>query len=199
MVVKDALNQMKAQKSDAIFDMSSDFYINGPKELAHHLTCLIKMFLSHGQLPRTLLLCTLLPLVKDGLGDITASDNYRAIAGGCLILKLVDLIILHLEREKLGFDVMQFAYQAKTSTTMCTWTVTSVVDQFLRNGTTVYGAAMDMSKAFDMVEWPNCLTHCLTERLTVSSCGLFSSYTQIRSVTSNGATRDLVNSLLEMG
>ena len=34
------------------------------------------------------------------------------------------------------------------------YTVNSVVDQFLRNGTTVYGAAMDMSKAFDMVEWP---------------------------------------------
>ena len=70
------------------------------------------------------------------------------------MLKLIDLVILHLESDKLGFDVMQFAYQAKTSTTMCTWTVNSVVDQFLRNGTTVYGAAMDMSKAFDMVEWP---------------------------------------------
>ena len=84
---------------------------------------------------------------------MTASDNYRAIASGCLLLKLIDLVVLQLEGDKLGFDEMQFAYQAKSSTTMCTWTVTSVVEYFNRNGTTVYGAAKDMSKAFDMVEW----------------------------------------------
>ena len=36
---------------------------------------------------------------------------------------------------------------------MCTWTVTAVIDYYNRNGKPVYGCAMDMSKAFDMVEW----------------------------------------------
>ena len=152
-VIKDALSSMKAKKSDAIFDVSSDFYINCPKELIQHLANLMRIFLSHGSVLKVILLCTLLPLVKDKLGDITVSDNYRAIASGCLLLKLIDLVVLRLEGEKLGFDEMQFAYQAKSSTTMCTWTVTNVVEYFNRNGTTVYGAAMDMSKAFDMVEW----------------------------------------------
>ena len=57
-----------------------------------------------------MLLCTLLPLVKDNLGDITASDNYRAIAGGSLLLKLLDIVVLQLEGNKLDFDPMQFAY-----------------------------------------------------------------------------------------
>ena len=91
--------------------------------------------------------------MKDNLGDITLSSNYRAIAGGCLLLKLIDLVILTLEGEKLSFDEMQFAYQAKASTTMCSWTVTSVVDHVIPGGMPVYGAAMDMSKALDMVEW----------------------------------------------
>ena len=64
-----------------------------------------------------------------------------------------------LEGSKLRFDEMQFAYQAKASTTMCTWTVTSVVDHFLRGGLPVFGAAIDMSKAVDMThkytEWVN--------------------------------------------
>ena len=68
--------------------------------------------------------------MKDKLGDITVSDNYRAIASGCLLLKLIDLVVLRLEGEKLGFDEMQFAYQAKSSTTMYTWTVTNVVEYF---------------------------------------------------------------------
>ena len=46
-VIQDALNSMKAKKSDAIFDVSSDFFINGPPELAKHLTYLIRTFLSH--------------------------------------------------------------------------------------------------------------------------------------------------------
>ena len=70
-----------------------------------------------------------------------------------MLLKLIDLIILQLEGEKLSFDVMQFAYQSKSSTTMCSWMVTSVVEHFNRHGSPVFGAAMDMSKAFDMVEW----------------------------------------------
>ena len=152
-LVREALRKMKPNKCDALFDTVSDFYINGPPELVFHLTTLLKLFLSHGSLPYFILLCTLMPLVKDNLGDITSSDNYRAIAGGCLLLKLVDIVILLLEGEKLGCDPLQFGYQARSSTTMCTWTVTSIIDHYKRNGRPVYGCAMDMSKAFDMVEW----------------------------------------------
>ena len=152
-LVREALNKMKGNKRDAIFDTVSDCYINGPPELVTHLTILVRLFLSHGLVPFFILLCTLMPLVKDNLGDITSSDNYRAIAGGSLLLKLLDIIILLLEGDKLGCDQMQFGYQANSSTTMCTWAVTAVIDHYNRQGKAVYGCAMDMSKAFDMVEW----------------------------------------------
>ena len=152
-LVKDALNRMKANKRDAIFNTVSDCYINGPPQLLTHLTSMIKMYVQHGSVPEFILLCTLIPLVKDNLGDITNSDNYRAIAGGCLLLKLIDMVILLLEGEKLHVDDLQFGYQAKLSTTMCTWSVTAVIDFYNRGGRPVYGCAMDMSKAFDMVQW----------------------------------------------
>ena len=152
-LIMEALKMMKPNKKDAIFDTMSDFYINGPPELICHLTVLLKLFLSHGSLPYFILMCTLIPLVKDNLGDITSSDNYRAIAGGCLLLKLIDVVVLLLEGDKLGCDPLQYGYQAKSSTTMCSWTVTSIIDYYNRNGRPVYGCAMDMSKAFDMVEW----------------------------------------------
>ena len=152
-LINKAMKLMKPNKCDAIFDVMSDFFINGPPQLATHLASLVKLFLSHGAIPSSILVCTLLPLVKDNLGDITSSDNYRAIAGGCLLLKLVDLVILLLEGDRLSCDSLQFGYQANASTTMCTWTVTSIIDYYNRNGRPVYGCAMDMSKAFDMVEW----------------------------------------------
>ena len=36
---------------------------------------------------------------------------------------------------------------------MCSWAATAVIEHFNRNGKTVYGCAMDLSKAFDLVEW----------------------------------------------
>ena len=142
----------------ALFDFQSGCLINGPPELVQHLTNLLKLYMIHGLVPHILLLCTLLPLVKDNLGDITLSDNYRAIASGSLILKLLDIVILLLEGEKLGCDPMQFGFQAKSSTTMCTWAVNSVIDHFISNGRSVFGCAMDLSKAFDMVEWTELFT-----------------------------------------
>ena len=152
-VIRQGLKIMKANKSDAIFDFQSDCLIEGPPEVVTHLTNMIRIFILHGQVPDIILVCTLLPLVKDNLGDLAQSDNYRAIAAGCQILKLLDIVILILEGEKLRCDQLQFGFQPGASTTMCSWMVTSVIDQYIREGSVVYGCAMDLTKAFDMVEW----------------------------------------------
>ena len=165
-LVAKALKMMKKNKNYALFDFQSDCLTNGPPELVHHLTNLLKLYIIHGSVPHILLLCTLLPLVKDNLGDITSSDNYRAIASGSL--KLLDIVILLLEGDTLGCDPMQFGFQAKSSTTMCTWAVNSVIDHFISNGRAVFGCAMDLSKAFDMVEWTELFTT-LMERFSVNN------------------------------
>ena len=152
-LVRQALKRMKGNKGDALFEKQSDCLINGPPQLVAHLTNILKAFVTHGSIPYFILVCTLLPLVKDNLGDITSSDNYRAIASGSLLLKLLDLVILLLEGDKLECDPLQFGFQAKSGTVMCTWTATAVIDFFNRKGSVVYGCAMDLSKAFDMVEW----------------------------------------------
>ena len=92
----------KARKSDSISYASSDFYFNCPKELASHLATLIRLFLYHKFVPEVILLFTLLPLVKDNLGEVT---NYRAIAGGGLIMKITDLVVLILEGMKVYYRV----------------------------------------------------------------------------------------------
>ena len=78
------------------------------------------------KIPAFLLLCTLVPIVKDNLDDISISDNYRAIAIGSLILKWFDWLILILNSDKLTTDELQFGFQKLASTTMCSWGVNSV-------------------------------------------------------------------------
>ena len=129
-LVLKAIKLMKQGKRDLIFDTVSDMFIDGPMELAKHLTFMIRSFLVHGKIPLSLLLCILTPIVKNNLEDLTSSSNYRAIAGGCLILKLIDQIFLLVENSKLKFDELQFAYQHNSSTNMCTWMVNSVIEHF---------------------------------------------------------------------
>ena len=112
----------------------------------------ISGFLIHGHITLFLLLATLLPIIKNKLGRIDVSTNYRSIALSSLVLKLIDWIILLLFGTTLGLDDLQFAYQAGSSTTMCTWAVVETISYFLRNGSEVFGCTMDMTKAFDLVK-----------------------------------------------
>ena len=80
-------------QSDAAFDFSSDCLMNASNKLIDHVTTLFKWFLATGKIPALLLLCTLVPIVKDNLDDIATSDNYRAIAIWSLILKWFDWLI----------------------------------------------------------------------------------------------------------
>ena len=113
-----------------------------------HITNLVRMYLIHGSVPYFILLCTLLPLVKDNFSDITSSGNYRAIAGGSLLLKLLDIVIIMLEGEKLTFSELQFAYQAGVSGNMCTYEVLETVDYFFRHASEVFICTVDITKGF---------------------------------------------------
>ena len=67
-LIKEALKKMKSGKGDVQFNYSSDCLINSPDILHSHLANLFRMFLIHGQVDIILLLCSLIPIVKENLG-----------------------------------------------------------------------------------------------------------------------------------
>lgn len=152
IIVADAVNHLKDGKADPIYDFSSDCLKNAPFIFYEQLASLFRKFLIHGHISSVLLLATLVPILKDKLGDICGSDNYRSIAISSLILKVFDWTIISLYGDKLNFDQLQFGYQPKISTNMCTWMAIETIDYFTRNGSDVFVCAMDMSKAFDRVK-----------------------------------------------
>ena len=95
---------------------------------------------------------TVIPLIKDKLGDVNSSNNYRSIALSSLILKVFDWTVLMLYGENLRTDELQFGFQEKTSTNMCTWLAIETIDYYTRNGSEVFVGVMDMTKAFDNVK-----------------------------------------------
>ena len=152
VTIKEALEKIKPNKSDPTWDFSSDFLKQGPDTLLKHLEIMIKSFLIHGHVSSSLLLATLVPIIKDKLGDLCSSKNYRSIALSSVILKLIDWLIINIFGHLLQLDDFQFGFQQNSSTALCSWVVYETIDSYLRNGSTVYGVLMDCTKAFDTVQ-----------------------------------------------
>ena len=150
-ILKEASNRLKNGKSDPTYLFSSDCIKNAPDILFDHLSVIIRSFLYHGHVTVFLLIATLVPIIKNKLGSISSSKNYRSIAISSLVLKIFDWVTLLLFGTTLKLDDLQYAYQSNSSTTMCTWFVVETVDYFLRNGSDVFTCQTDMSQAFDMV------------------------------------------------
>ena len=126
--------------------------------LFEQLSTLFRIYLTHGYVSNILMLATLIPLIKDELGDNCSRNNYRSLAVSSLILKIFDCVIIILCSDKLAFDDLQFSYQVNCSSNMCTWMVVETIDHFSRNGSEVFTSVMDMTRASDNVKY--CLRNC---------------------------------------
>jgi hypothetical protein len=149
-LLKKAANKLKPGKSDPIYSFSSDCFRNGSDSLYEYLALVLKCCTVHSHVSLVLLLSTLIPLVKDKLSSINTSKNYRSVAISSTLLKLLDWVVIFLDGESLGLNELQFAYQAGSSTVMCTWAALETIDYFRKNGSEVFTCATDMSKAFDL-------------------------------------------------
>ena len=149
-IIKKAASRLKAGKSDSVFMFSSDCIKVDSKSLAALLASVFQSFLIHGHVTKFLLLATLVPIIKDKLGSMNTSKNYRSIAISSVILKLIDWIIIILFGSTFGLNDLQFAYQPGVSGNMCSWAIMETVDFYLRNNSEVFACCMDMSKAFDV-------------------------------------------------
>ena len=85
--VKKALLNLKPGKSDNVFDFTSDCIQNSSDLLINQVTKLFQSFVLYGNVPKFLLICTLILITKDNLGDTASSKNNRAIAIGNLKIK----------------------------------------------------------------------------------------------------------------
>ena len=106
--------------------------------LYEHLSVVLKCCAIHSHVAQVLLLSTLVPLVKDKLGNINSSKNYRSVAISSILLKLIECVIILLEGSSQGLNELQFAYQAGCSTVMCTWAALETIDHYLKNGNEVF-------------------------------------------------------------
>ena len=86
--------KLKPLKKGFVYSITSDFLIHAPDKLFEILTLCLKGFIVHGHVSNFLLVSTLVTIIKDKMGDITSSNNYRSIAISTLVMTIFDLVIL---------------------------------------------------------------------------------------------------------
>ena len=131
----------------------SNAHRNAADIISTYLTAIFQAFLIHGYIPKELIFCSLKPIIKDKLGDKFNLDNYRAIGSSSLVLKVLDWVIFSLFESDLKPSELQFGFQKKNSTSMCSWTVIETVNYFNNRDTPVFSCFLDLSKAFDLVDF----------------------------------------------
>ncbi len=114
--------------------VSSYTFINADVGLHVHLSMLFNAMLIHGVSPRNMLMSTLVPIPKNKNKSLNDSDNYRAIALGSIVCKVLDNILLEKHSDVFVSDQLQFGFKAGHSTTHCSFILHEVVDHYIQNG-----------------------------------------------------------------
>ena len=96
-------------------------------------------------------LSTIIPIPKNRRKCLNDSSNYRGIAIGSLLGKVLDNILLCDNVNILKTSDMQF--KSKHSTTECTFVLNEVIDYYLRHDSSIYLVLLDASQAFDRVQY----------------------------------------------
>ena len=85
---------LRSNKSGGVDNIQSDCLRHGSVMLYQHIAVLFNAMLIHGYVPTNMLASTMIPIVKNRMGDISNSDNYRAIALSSLFGKILDKIVI---------------------------------------------------------------------------------------------------------
>ena len=155
---------MKPGKCDISGCFSSEILLHAPDIIFNYLAEIFRSFLIHGTITKPLLACAFIPHVKS-LKDPSKVDSYRAIAASSLILKLFDYVILILWGHLLSTDRLQFGFKKGMSTIQCTWLVTEVINQYLKEGNPVLITLLDCTKAFDLCQFSTLFSKLLKKNI----------------------------------
>ena len=123
--------------------------------------------ISHAFMPESMLVAEITPRVNDKFGNASNSNNYRPVMSSNTSLKIFEYSLLPTLERYISISLNQFGYRKGTSTTMAVLTVKEIISKYVKSGTEVHAAFLDMSKAYD------CLNHhTLIEKLLDSELPL---------------------------
>ena len=147
--IKSAISKLQAGKSGGVSPVTSDCFIHGSDSLYYFIAMLFNTMLLHGTIPSDFLVSILIPIPKGSRVDVRKTQNYRAIALSSILGKILDNIIIILQKDVIKTSDLQFGYKSNCSTIMCSTLLIETIQYFTQLHSPVYVLFIDASKAFD--------------------------------------------------
>jgi len=86
-------------------------------------------------------------LLKNSDGNQFVSENYRRITISTVISKIIEIVLFTNFENQLTTDNLQFGFKQRFSCSHALFTLKTVVEHYVKQGSTVNIYALDISKA----------------------------------------------------
>ena len=149
--VLDGLMCLKSGKSADEDSISAEHLLLAPVNYLVRITNLFNLMLRHGCVPKQFRFGYMVPIVKDQQGNLMDLSNYRGITISPIASKLFEHVLKIVFSEYLETSESQFGFKKNSSTVHALHCLRQTVDYYVNNGSRVFCAFLDASKAFDRV------------------------------------------------
>ena len=147
--VVDAVFSLKSGKSEDDDGITAEHFLNAPFAVIVRLHHLFNAMLRHSFVPAQFKLGSIIPIIKDHQGNLGDLDNYRGITISPIPSKIFEHALKIVFGNFLSSSPLQFGFKSKSSTAHALYSLKETVDYYINNGSRVYCAFLDASKAFD--------------------------------------------------
>ena len=145
------IRQLKTGKAQGPDGLSAEHLQYAHPKIVMLLTSLFQAIAIHQFVPTDFGKGLIIPLIKDKCGDISSTNNYRGITLIPVVTKLFEHILLYNCEPYLHTEDTQFGFKRGLGCSNAIFVLRNTIDYFTERGSTVYTAALDISKAYDSV------------------------------------------------
>lgn len=148
------VTRMKRGKSPGHDGLSVEHLLFAPKLLFEKLAIFFNLCIEHSYLPADFMRTIVVPIIKNRTGDVSSSSNYRPISLATIFSKVFETIIMkHLNENNIPLNNAQFGFRRGSSTDLAIFALKNTVYEYLNRNTTVYSCFLDLSRAFDTINY----------------------------------------------
>ncbi|XP_059045272.1 uncharacterized protein LOC131841057 [Achroia grisella] len=151
--IKHVINSMTRGKSPGHDSLSIEHFQCAGPQLLRVLTLLYNLCVQHSYLPSALMRTIVVPIVKNKNGDLSNKDNYRPISLATIAAKVLDGILERRICKYFKCHDAQFGFQPGLSTETAIMALKKTVRYYTDRSTPVHAAFLDLSRAFDLVDY----------------------------------------------
>ena len=147
--VIDAISSMKPGKCADAVGISAEHFQHAPLNMIIRLASLFNLMLKHAFVPKDFRLGCIVPIIKDHQGNRADPNNYRGITISPIMSKVLEHVLKIVFIDYLGSSSHQFGFKKHSSTVHALHCLKNTVSYYINNGSRVFCAFLDASKAFD--------------------------------------------------